>query len=95
MNPSVYEPANEVKPRKNQEWHYNRETPYLADAQMCQTPDNSGADHKRGKRGQHKEFRQPTRVNPYMTEFPIFAVFLVVFAWGCCALRVSIQRVGI
>jgi len=50
MHPTVYEPANEVKPRKNQEWHYNRETPCLADSQTCQTPDNSGTDHKRGKR---------------------------------------------
>src|SRR5258708_39298708 len=95
MNP-VYEPANQVKPRKNQEWHYNRETPYLADSQTCQPPDNSGTDHKRRKCGQHKEFRHPTRVNPYhRMEFPIYAVFLAVFAWGCCDLRASIQRVGI
>jgi hypothetical protein len=80
MQPTVYEPANEVKPRKNQEWHYNRETPYLADSQTCQPPDNGGTDHKRGKRGQHKELRQPTRVNPYMTGFPIYAVSLAVFA---------------
>jgi hypothetical protein len=80
MHPPVYEPANEIKPSKDQEWHYNRETPYLADAQMGQTPDNDGTDHKRGKRGQHKEFRHPTWVNPYMAKLPIFAVFLAVFA---------------